>query len=194
MGLLLFAAFIAVPLIEIALFIEIGGWIGLWPTLAIVIVTAILGSWALRLQGLSTLARARQQVDRGVLPTRELFDGACLLFAGALLLTPGFFTDTVGALLFIQPVRDLLRTTVGRYVAERAEVHVRSAGGPGGPRGPGRGPAGHPGGGPGGGPTIDGDYVDLDAEEEARRRREEEDRRAEIEPPEEPGKGWGRKE
>ena len=128
MGLVLLAAFIAVPLIEIALFIEIGGWIGLWPTLPIVVVTAILGSWALRLQGLSTLTSARQQVDRGVLQARELFDGSCLLFAGAMMLTPGFFTDTVGALLFLQPVRDLLRQTLGRYVAEHAEVHVRTSG------------------------------------------------------------------
>jgi UPF0716 protein FxsA len=187
MGLLLLAAFIAVPLIEIALFIEIGGWIGLWPTLGIVVVTAILGSWALRLQGLSTLARARQQVDRGVLPARELFDGACLLFAGALLLTPGFFTDTVGALLFFQPVRDLLRKTVGRYVAERAEVHVH-AGGMG--QGPGPGPGRGPGGG---GPTIDGDYVDLDAERE-RREREQNEAPEQVEPPEEPGRGWGRKD
>jgi UPF0716 protein FxsA len=187
MGLLLFAAFVAVPLVEIALFIQVGGWIGLWPTLAIVIVTAILGSWALRMQGLSTLARARQQVDRGVLPTRELFDGACLLFAGALLLTPGFFTDTVGALLFLQPVRDLLRKTLGRYVAEHAEVHVRTSGGR-------SGPAGGPRPGPGGGPTIDGDYVDLDAEAEERRRREEEDRREEIPPPEQPGRGWDRRD
>lgn len=186
MGLVLLAALIAVPLIEIALFIEIGGWIGLWPTLGIVVVTAILGSWALRLQGLSTLARARQQVDRGVVPTRELFDGACLLLAGALLLTPGFFTDTVGALLFMQPVRDLLRKTLGRTIAARAEVHVHTAGQGGqGPRqgpGPGRGS---------GGPTIDGDYVDLD---EQREREEQEEAKEEIPPPERPGRGWGRKD
>lgn len=184
MGLVLLAIFIAVPLIEIALFIEIGGWIGLWPTLAIVVVTAILGSWALRLQGLSTLARARQQVDRGVLPARELFDGACLLFAGALLLTPGFFTDTVGALLFLQPVRDLLRKTLGRYVVTRAEVHVHTAGsgGRGRRRGPGEG-----------GPTIEGDYVDLDERRERERREEEEETGEEIPPPEQPGRGWGRK-
>ena len=182
MGLVLLAAFIAVPLIEIALFIEIGGWIGLWPTLAIVVVTAILGSWALRLQGLSTLARARQQVDRGVLPARELFAGAWLLFAGALLLTPGLFTDTDGALLFPQPVRDLLRQTLGRYVAEHAEVHVRT-GGMG--RGPGRGP------GQGGGPTIDGDYVDLDAERERHERDQEPDQ---VPPPEQPGRGWDKKD
>lgn len=181
MGLVLLAAFIAVPLIEIALFIEIGGWIGLWPTLAIVVITAILGSWALRLQGLSTLARARQQVDRGVLPARELFDGACLLFAGALLLTPGFFTDTVGALLFFQPVRDLLRRTLGRYVAERAEVHVRAGGMRGGPR---QGPRHESGSGP----TIDGDYVDLGAE------REHDEPQEQVPPPEEPGRGWDRKD
>lgn len=190
MGLVLLAIFIAVPLIEIALFIEIGGWIGLWPTLGIVVVTAILGSWALRLQGLSTLARARQQVDRGVLPARELFDGACLLFAGALLLTPGFFTDTVGALLFLQPVRDLLRKTLGRYVVTRAEVHVRTAGSDG--RGPSRGPGGGPGGGHGG-PTIDGDYVDLDERRERERREREEESSEEIPPPEQPGRGWDRK-
>ena len=75
MGILLLIALIGVPLIEIGLFIEIGGLIGLWPTLGTVILTAVLGSWQLRVQGLATLARARQQLDRGQLPARELFDG-----------------------------------------------------------------------------------------------------------------------
>ena len=101
MGILLLAALIGVPLIEIGLFIEIGGFIGLWPTLALVILTAVVGSWQLRLQGLATLARARQQLDRGQLPARELFDGFCLVIAGALLLTPGFMTDAVGLALFV---------------------------------------------------------------------------------------------
>ncbi len=182
MGLILLAAFIAIPLIEIGLFIQVGGWIGLWPTLAIVIVTAILGSWALRLQGLSTLARARQQLDRGVLPASEIFDGACLLLAGALLLTPGFFTDTIGALLFLPPFRDILRRTLGRYAAAHAEVHVHGVGG--GPRGTTRSGQG------GRGPTIDGDYVDLDAEAE----RPPEQGPEEISPPEHPGRGWDKKE
>lgn len=115
MGFLLLAVLIGVPLIEIGLFIEIGGFIGLWPTLALVVLTAAIGSWQLRAQGLATLARGRQQLDRGELPTRELFDGFCLVIAGALLLTPGFMTDAVGLALFVPPFRDALR----RFLASR---------------------------------------------------------------------------
>ena len=67
MGILLLAAFIGVPLLEIAVFIQIGGVIGLWPTLATVVLTAILGTWCLRAQGLATLNRARAQLDQGAL-------------------------------------------------------------------------------------------------------------------------------
>ena len=124
MGLLLLAAFILVPLIEIAVFIEIGGVIGLWPTLALILLTAVLGSWQLRAQGLATLNRARSQMEQGVMPARELFDGLCLLVAGALLLTPGFVTDAAGALLFVPPLRDVLRRAIGRRLAERTETRV----------------------------------------------------------------------
>jgi len=156
MGLILLAALIGVPILEIAVFIQAGKLIGLWPTLGIVLLTAILGSWQLRVQGLTTLARARAELDRGALPTRELFDGACLLIAGALLLTPGFVTDAVGFLLFIPPVRHLLRETVGRWIARHMETRVHMRGGPPphGPGGPGarrRGP----------GPVIDGEFDDV---------------------------------
>ena len=103
MAIVLLAAFILVPLIEIAVFIKVGGWIGLWPTLALIVLTAVLGTWQLRAQGIATLARARSQMERGVMPARELFDGLCLLVAGALLLTPGFVTDAMGGLLFVPP-------------------------------------------------------------------------------------------
>jgi UPF0716 protein FxsA len=138
MGLILLAAFIAVPLVEIAVFIQVGGWIGLWPTLAIVVLTAIAGTALLRSQGLATAQRARQQMDRGVLPAREMFDGICLVFAGALLLTPGFVTDAVGLLLFVQPVRDALRAYAGRYIERHGHVHVYGPGGmrPGAPGAP----------------------------------------------------------
>lgn len=126
MALLLLAAFIGVPLIEIAVFIEVGGRIGLWPTLAIIILTAVVGTFLLRLQGLMTLRRAQQALDRGELPLKEVFDGACLLVAGVLLLTPGFITDAMGVLLFLPGVRALLR----RLLAHRLRVHV--AGGPAG--------------------------------------------------------------
>ncbi len=148
MGLLLLAAFIGVPLLEIAVFIELGGALGLGPTLALVVLTAIIGSWQLRAQGLATLASARAEVERGGLPTRELFDGACLLGAGALLLTPGFVTDTVGILLFLPAVRAFLRQVLARRLT--ASVHGRvfttqqeAAAAPG-----------H-------GPIIDGDFQEL---------------------------------
>lgn len=124
MGLLLLAAFILVPLVEIAVFIEVGGLIGLWPTLALIVLTAVLGSWQLRAQGLATLNQARRQMEQGIMPARALFDGLCLLVAGALLLTPGFVTDTVGALLFVPPLRDALRRAIGRRLTEHAETRV----------------------------------------------------------------------
>lgn len=124
MFILVLLALIGVPLLEIAVFIEVGGLIGLWPTLALIVLTAVLGSWQLRAQGLATLARGRASMDRGELPTRELFDGLCLLVAGALLLTPGFITDAFGALLFVPGVRDILRRALGRHLAAKAETRV----------------------------------------------------------------------
>lgn len=156
MGLLLLAVLIGVPLIEIGLFIEIGGSIGLWPTLALVVLTAALGSWQLRAQGLATLARGRQQLDQGQLPARELFDGFCLVIAGALLLTPGFMTDCVGFLLFVPGFRDLLRQYLASRMKAAGETRVWVDGeeirpGQHGPRGAGRGPGG----------VIDGEYRDV---------------------------------
>jgi UPF0716 protein FxsA len=101
----LLAAFIAVPMIEIALFIQIGGVIGVWWTLLIVLATAVAGSYLVRSQGareLSNLQRAFNDLDD---PTEPLANGAMILFAGALLLTPGFFTDAVGLSLLVPAVR-----------------------------------------------------------------------------------------
>lgn len=124
MPLLILAAFIVVPLVEIAVFIQVGGLLGLWTTLALVVLTALLGTWQLRAQGLATLERARAQMDRGVMPARELFDGLCLLVAGALLLTPGFVTDTLGGLLFVPPLRDLLRRLIASRLVVRGGARV----------------------------------------------------------------------
>lgn len=128
MGLVVLLLFILVPLIEIAVFIELGGLLGLWPTLGLIVLTAALGTWQLRSQGLSTLARARQAMEQGQIPAHELFDGLCLLVAGALLLTPGFVTDAFGFVLFVPALRTLLRQFLGRYVKLRAqaEVHMRT--------------------------------------------------------------------
>ncbi len=124
MGIVLLLVFLLVPLVEIAVFIEVGGWIGLWPTLGLVILTAFVGTWQLRAQGLATMASARQQLNHGRLPAQELFDAACLLVAGALLLTPGFVTDAAGLALFVPVVRSLLREAAGRYIRKHAETRV----------------------------------------------------------------------
>jgi UPF0716 protein FxsA len=116
--------FILVPLIEIGLFITVGGQIGLWPTLAIVVFTAVLGTWMLREQGLRELSRLRSSIEQMRDPTDSLANGAMILFAGALLLTPGFFTDTIGFLLLIPA----FRVAVMRYVRTRVNVQSFSAG------------------------------------------------------------------
>ena len=100
--------FISIPLIEIALFIQVGGFIGLWPTIAIVIITAILGTFLIRKQGLSTLQRAQNELEKKQIPIRELFEGLCLIFSGALLLTPGFLTDVIGFVLLVPSLRGIL--------------------------------------------------------------------------------------
>ena len=119
MGLIILAAFIAVPLIEIGLFVQVGGAIGLWPTLAVVLVTAMAGTALLRRQGLDALARVQQSMEKGEAPLEPVFDGFCLLAAGMLLLTPGFFTDAIGFALFIPPLRHAL---LG-LIAARVQVH-----------------------------------------------------------------------
>ena len=104
------------PLIEIALFIQVGGAIGLWPTLALVILTALLGTWLLRLQGAMALAELRRSFSEVEDPSEPLAHGAMILFAGALLLTPGFFTDVVGFSLLSPPIRRRIFTEIRKHV------------------------------------------------------------------------------
>ena len=110
--------FIAIPMIEIALFIQIGGVIGLGWTLAIVLATAIIGSWLVRQQGSLALRQLQQSFQALNDPTEPLAHGAMILFSGALLLTPGFFTDAVGFALLVPPVRHW----VFRKLRERVRV------------------------------------------------------------------------
>lgn len=151
---LLFLLFLLTPLIEIALFIQVGGWIGLWPTLAIVVITAVLGAALWRAEGLATIARAQAALNKGEIPVQEVAGGAFLIFAGALLLTPGFFTDTVGFLLLIPPVRYWLARVCFRAMRKNVKVHVVH------PRGEPGGPSGGPGAGRG--PVIDGEAEEID--------------------------------
>ncbi|MHA6346059.1 FxsA family protein [Roseivivax sp. CAU 1761] len=115
----LFVAFLTVPLIEIGLFIQIGGLIGLWPTLGIVVLTAILGTWLVRTQGAGALADIRRSFSELNDPTEPIAHGAMILVAGALLLTPGFFTDAVGFLLLMPGVRRAAMRKIGERVRVR---------------------------------------------------------------------------
>jgi len=121
---LLLFLFIVVPIIEIALFIEVGGAIGLGWTLAIVLATAVLGSWLVRQQGAMALNDLRRSFEALGDPTEPLAHGAMILFSGALLLTPGFFTDGVGFALLLPPVR----RWVFRKLRERVRVQSFSMG------------------------------------------------------------------
>lgn len=114
----LLAAFIAIPIIEIALFIQVGGWIGLWPTLGIVVLTAILGTMLVKSQGRLALLNLQRSFSQLNDPTEPLAHGAMILLAGALLLTPGFFTDSLGLALLIPGIR----SAVYRYLRARVKV------------------------------------------------------------------------
>ncbi|MBN2907299.1 MAG: FxsA family protein [Rhodobacteraceae bacterium] len=150
---LLFLAFLAVPLIEIALFIQIGGAIGLMPTLAIVVLTAALGTWLMRQQGALAMSQVRTSFQELRDPAEPLAHGAMILFSGALLLTPGFFTDAVGFALLMPPVR----AAAYRWLSKRMVVHSMSYG-PGPQR-----PANDPG------DIIEGDFHEISPKERGSR-------------------------
>ena len=130
---LLFLLFLIIPVAEIYLLITVGGVIGAFPTVFLVVFTAVLGAWLLRIQGFSTIARLRSTMDQGGIPAMEMVEGAVLLVSGALLLTPGFFTDAIGFLCLIPTFRRaMIRWALGRFLTP-----------PGGFGGPGSGGGSH---------------------------------------------------
>ena len=134
--------FLLLPIAEIATFIVVGDWIGVGPTIGLVILSVVLGSVLIRWQGLSVLKRAQEAAERGESPVGAVFEGFCIVVAGLLLIIPGFLTDIVGLLLFVRPVRNAL----GRWLFERLKGsgsfqmhgrmggHTWSSGDPAGPR------------------------------------------------------------
>jgi len=100
--------FILVPIIEIYLLITVGGLIGVWPTVLLIILTAFMGTYLLRSQGLATLQKMQETLQQGQLPAFALLEGIFILIGGALLLTPGFFTDAVGFICLIPILRKYL--------------------------------------------------------------------------------------
>jgi UPF0716 protein FxsA len=129
MAVILLFVFIAVPIAEIATFIQVGEKFGLWPTLTIVILTALVGTALLRYQGLRALGRVQESLERGEVPVGEVFTGLCLLIAGALLLTPGFLTDALGFALFVPSIRGFLTGGILRALSERGQVWTNGSNG-----------------------------------------------------------------
>ena len=109
---LLFLIFLVVPLTEIYLLIKVGSMIGALLTVFLVVFTAMLGAFLVRAQGFSTLARVQIQVAKGQVPAIEMVEGMFLFIAGALLLTPGFFTDAIGFVFLTPPLRRMIIRTI----------------------------------------------------------------------------------
>jgi UPF0716 protein FxsA len=144
---------LGLPILEIALFIEVGGLIGLWPTLGLVVLGALAGVTLIRRQGLNALERLRRSVAEGGNPVGPIAHGALILVAGMLLLIPGFFTDTIGLLLLIPAVRARVIGWGAARLTVRATTFVYA-------RGPRR---------QGPGDAIEADYEVIDEEEAPRR-------------------------
>ena len=121
---LLFLLFLVVPFLELYVLIQVGQVIGALPTIGLLIVVSVVGAWLVKREGFATLARARQRIDAGQVPGRELVDGVLILFAGALLMTPGFLTDVFGVLLLLPPVRATLRGATVRWLGRRAGIRL----------------------------------------------------------------------
>lgn len=116
----LLAAVLILPIIEISLFVTLGGWLTLWPTLAIVIATAALGVMLLRRQGTRALRLAQQEMAAGRNPISPLAHGLLISAAGVLLVLPGFFTDALGLILLIPPVRQGIIWAATQRIADRS--------------------------------------------------------------------------
>ncbi len=177
MSFILFILFIAMPFIELALLIYLGHQLGFWPTIAIVLVTALAGAFVLQQQGLQTMRRISQAMASGEPPIAPVVDGFFLAIAGAFLLTPGVVTDAIGLSLLIPPVRHALaRWGVGHMLRNGTfTIHTHRSGGqpdPGNaepfedrgmPHRPGpQSGSGRPRPKSGPGPVIDGEFEEID--------------------------------
>jgi UPF0716 protein FxsA len=142
--LLLFLVFIVLPIAELYVIIKVGEAIGILPTLALLLVDGFVGAALARSQGRTAWRRFNEALAASRVPAKEVFDGAAIIFGGALLLSPGFITDVLGILLLLPPTRAMLRKllagTARRVGPARTAFFVYDRI-PGTPRGPARGPA-----------------------------------------------------
>ena len=116
---MIFLLFIFIPIIEIAIFITVGSNIGILNTIAIILLTAMIGIYFVRRQGLTLLFNAQRNMTQGIMPTEEIKGGIFLLISGLLLITPGFFTDCVGFSMFLKPVQNFISQKARNYFHSR---------------------------------------------------------------------------
>ena len=114
-----FLLFIGIPIVEVILFITIGKYIGLWNTIFIIIITGVIGAVLVKSQGISILNRALEEIKLNKIPILSIFEGISIFIAGAILLTPGFLTDTIGCILLIPKTRNLIVSYVTSYLKKR---------------------------------------------------------------------------
>lgn len=125
---LLVLLFLVVPIVELYIIVQVASGIGVLETIGLLILVSIAGAWLVRAQGLGVLARVQAQLAQGKLPAREMVDGMLILFAGALMLTPGFMTDAFGLLLLLPPSRAVVRTILIHRFQNRVTVLGAGAG------------------------------------------------------------------
>ena len=116
--------FLVVPFVELFVLIQVGQAIGALPTIGLLVVVSVLGAYLVKREGLGVARRAQEQIHRGQVPGTELVDGVLILFAGALMLTPGFFTDVFGIALMIPAVRAAIRAVASKQLSRRAALRL----------------------------------------------------------------------
>lgn len=122
---LLVLLFVAVPVVELYVIVQVGQAIGVLDTLAVMILVSLVGAWLARHEGFLVLRRIQDSVAAGRIPADEMIDGALILAGGLLLLTPGFVSDGVGILLLFPASRALVRAYVRRRLRVRVEMSGR---------------------------------------------------------------------
>lgn len=128
MVLLLALLFLALPIAELAVIVAVADSIGVVNAIGLLILVSIVGAWLAKREGLGMLTRIRAALDRGEMPSREVADGFLILFAGALMITPGFLTDCLALVLLFPPTRALVRTTLLASALRRSKVTVIGGG------------------------------------------------------------------
>ena len=117
----LFLLFTGVPLLELALLIKLGGLMGLWPTIGLVVATGVVGASLARLEGFRVLTIIQNELRAGRVPAGQVIDGLLILIGGILLLTPGFLTDLLGIMLLIPWNRNLIKRWLVQQLARRVQ-------------------------------------------------------------------------